>query len=152
MAEYMATAKAFVSSTESTRRVQAWHDMIRPRLLEAESRRDFDIHEYGSQIISVFGSDAPIGSRTRFSQVVDTLPKNEVARYFLATLQLVILSKFMLEKFRLLMESCFCIHVINQANAYNVEIESENNSMSVDAIQLKLLSRDRHHEHIDEFR
>ena len=95
MAEYMATAKAFVSSTESTRRVQAWHDMIRPRLLEAESRRDFDIHEYGSQIISVFGCEAPIGSRARFSQVVDTLPKNEVARYFLATLQLVMLSKFM---------------------------------------------------------
>ena len=89
MAEYLATAKAFVSSTESTRRVQAWHDMIRPRLLEAETRRDFDIHQYGSQILSEFGAEAPIGSRTRFSSVVRTLPKNEVARYFLATLQLV---------------------------------------------------------------
>ena len=77
-------------STESTRRVQAWHEMIQPRLQEAESRRDFDIHEYGSQILDTFGSEAPVGSHTSFLHIVQMQPKNEVARYFLATLQLVI--------------------------------------------------------------
>lgn len=79
----------FVHSTESTRRVQAWHEMIQPRLLEAESRRDFDIHMYGSRILDAFGARAALGSRTSFAQVIHDQPKNEVARYFLATLQLV---------------------------------------------------------------
>ncbi len=79
----------FVTSTESTRRVQAWHEMIQPRLREAESRRDFDIHLYGSRILEEFGSDAPAGSQCLFTTIVREQPKNEVARYFLATLQLV---------------------------------------------------------------
>lgn len=80
----------FVTSTESTRRVQAWHEMIQPRLREAESRRDFDIHLYGSRILDKFGSDAPVGGNCSFSKVVQQQPKNEIARFFLATLQLVI--------------------------------------------------------------
>lgn len=63
--------------------------MIQPRLREAEMRRDFDIHLYGSRIIEEFGSAAPIGSRCAFTKIVHDQPKNEVARYFLATLQLV---------------------------------------------------------------
>ena len=81
--------KEFVHSTESTRRVQAWHDMIKPRLQEAESRRDFDIHVYGSQILDEFGSESPIGSQASFANIIQKKPKKEVARYFLATLQLV---------------------------------------------------------------
>ena len=46
----------FVTSTESTRRVQAWHEMIQPRLREAENRRAFDIHLYRSRILEGFGS------------------------------------------------------------------------------------------------
>ena len=76
-------------STESTRRVQAWHDMIKPRLLEAESRRDFDIHVYGSNILNSFGPNAPVGSLTTLSHVMAQEPKHELARYFLAALQLV---------------------------------------------------------------
>lgn len=76
-------------STESTRRVQAWHDMIKPRLLEAESRRDFDIHVYGSNILDSFGLNAPVGSLTTLSHVMAREPKHELARYFLAALQLV---------------------------------------------------------------
>ena len=63
--------------------------MIQPRLREAESRRDFDIHLYGSKILEKFGSDSPVGSQCLFSTIVREQPKNEVARYFLATLQLV---------------------------------------------------------------
>ncbi|XP_057377871.1 condensin-2 complex subunit H2-like isoform X2 [Daphnia carinata] len=124
MAEYTASAKEFVTSTESTRRVQAWHEMIQPRLQEAESRRDFDIHLYGSRIIEEFGSKAAIGSQCSFTKIVRDQPKNEVARYFLATLQL--------------------------ANAYNVEIQLQD-ALSLDGVELKLLSRERHHEHIDGF-
>ncbi|XP_046631269.1 condensin-2 complex subunit H2-like isoform X2 [Daphnia pulicaria] len=124
MAEYTASAKEFVTSTESTRRVQAWHDMIQPRLREAEMRRDFDIHLYGSRIIEEFGSAAPIGSQCAFTKIVHDQPKNEVARYFLATLQL--------------------------ANAYNVEIQLQD-ALTLDGVELKLLSRERHHEHMDDF-
>lgn len=124
MAEYTASAKEFVTSTESTRRVQAWHEMIQPRLQEAESRRDFDIHLYGSRIIEEFGSKASIGSQCAFTKIVRDQPKNEVARYFLATLQL--------------------------ANAYNVEIQLQD-ALSLDGVELKLLSRERHHEHMDGF-
>lgn len=66
--------------------------MIQPRLQEAESRRDFDIHLYGSRIIEEFGSKAAIGSQCAFTKIVRDQPKNEVARYFLATLQLVCLT------------------------------------------------------------
>lgn len=67
--------------------------MIQPRLREAEMRRDFDIHLYGSRIIEEFGSAAPIGTQCSFIKIVHDQPKNEVARYFLATLQLVSLIK-----------------------------------------------------------
>ena len=81
--------QAFVTSTEMTRRVQAWQEMIQPRLREAESRRDFDIHLHGSKVLETFGSGAPVGSQCLFSTIVRDQPKNEVARYFSATLQLV---------------------------------------------------------------
>lgn len=63
--------------------------MIKPRLQEAESRRDFDIHVYGSHILNSFGPDAAMGSLTTLSNVMDKEPKHELARYFLAALQLV---------------------------------------------------------------
>jgi len=125
MAEYTASAKEFVHSTESTRRVQAWHDMIKPRLQEAELRRDFDIHVYGSQILDEFGSESPIGSQASFSNIIQKKPKREVARYFLATLQL--------------------------ANAYNVEIAPPDDTSLMNGMTLKLLTRQRHHEQVQEF-
>jgi len=79
----------FIQQTDSTKRVQAWHDLIQPRLQEAESRKEFDIHLYGSNILETFGNEEPLGSVMHFSQIVGREPKNEVARYFLATLQLV---------------------------------------------------------------
>lgn len=81
--------QAFVTSTELTRKVQAWYEMIQPRLREAEFRQEFDIHLYGSRILEEFGSGAPVGSQCSFAKIVEHQPKNEVARYFLATLQLV---------------------------------------------------------------
>ena len=63
--------------------------MIQPRLQEAETRRDFDIHLYGTRILDKFGAEAPLGSQATFAHVIDNEPKFEVARYFLAALQLV---------------------------------------------------------------
>jgi hypothetical protein len=97
----------FVTSTESTRRVQAWHEMIQPRLREAENRRDFDIHLYGSRILEGFGSNAAIGSQCSFSKIVCDQPQNEVARYFLATLQLVRFEKKKLLSFRPVLKCIF---------------------------------------------
>lgn len=120
--------------------------MIQPRLREAESRRDFDIHQYGSRVLDVFGSDAPVGSHCTFSQVVQQQPKNEVARFFLATLQLVNsqVLRIQFNRYNMKFNNNF------KANAYNVEIELQE-ALSLDGLELKLLSRERHHEHMDDF-
>lgn len=97
----MLLLKAFVTSTESTRRVQAWHEMIQPRLKEAESRRDFDIHLYGSRILNNFETDSSTESNCSFAKIVSRQPKNEVARYFLATLQLVIVNEIVITQQRI---------------------------------------------------
>lgn len=39
---------------------------------------------------------------------------------------------------------------MKQANTYNVEIGPQG-ELDVDGIELKLLSRERHHEHMDDF-
>ncbi len=119
--------------------------MIQPRLQEAESRRDFDIHLYGSRILETFGEEAPLGSLTNFARVVQKEPKNEVARYFLAALQLV-----SQEFYFLFLEKGFEFYFFLQANTYNVEIGPQG-GLEMDGVQLKLLSLERHHEHMDDF-
>lgn len=68
------------------KRVQQWHDNLRPILKEEEKRTNFDIHEYGTRLLSCFES---IGERKTFNELVEGLTEEEVSRYFLSTLMMV---------------------------------------------------------------
>ncbi|XP_046669796.1 condensin-2 complex subunit H2-like isoform X2 [Homalodisca vitripennis] len=109
--------------TDMARRVEEWHQKITPKLMAAEERSSFDIHAYGGKVLESFSEE--IGSIKPFEDIVAGQPREEVARYFLATLVL--------------------------ANQYNVEItETQPGDLNVDCVQLKLLSVVRHHEELDD--
>ncbi|CAI6365838.1 unnamed protein product [Macrosiphum euphorbiae] len=67
-------------------RVQEWHNNLRPILEEEEKRIEFDVHEYGTRILSCFEF---IGEKKLFGELVGGLDKEEVARYFLSLLMMV---------------------------------------------------------------
>lgn len=71
---------------EMRKRVQAWHDNLRPILAEEEKRTAFDIHEYGTRMLNCFKS---VGEQISFKNLVGGLEQEEVARYFLSTLMMV---------------------------------------------------------------
>lgn len=75
---------------EMRKRVQAWHDNLRPILAEEEKRTAFDIHEYGTRVLNSFNS---VGEQKSFKDLVGGLGQEEVARYFLSTLMMVINNK-----------------------------------------------------------
>lgn len=103
-------------------RVNEWKAFIGDKLSKADKRADFDIHEYGSQIID----SIPESGNRKFKDVVAGKSAAEVSRYFLATLQL--------------------------ANTYNVEIKQPcEGRMATDTLELKLLSRERYHESLDDY-
>uniref|UniRef100_A0A1B6L672 Condensin-2 complex subunit H2 C-terminal domain-containing protein n=1 Tax=Graphocephala atropunctata TaxID=36148 RepID=A0A1B6L672_9HEMI len=109
--------------TDMARRVEEWHQKITPKLLAAEERSSFDIHAYGGKVLDAFSEQ--IGCVKPFEDIVVGQSREEVARYFLATLVL--------------------------ANQYNVEIsETQPGDLNVDCVQLKLLSVVRHHEELDD--
>ncbi|XP_075227574.1 condensin-2 complex subunit H2-like isoform X2 [Lycorma delicatula] len=104
-------------------RVAVWHKLIRPKLEEAEKKSHFDIHEYGSRILEKFPVDCkrPEDNVIMFSEIVAGLPPGEVARNFLSSL---------------------CL-----ANTYNLELRKMDPAdIAMDCLQLRLLSRVRHHE------
>ncbi|XP_076251033.1 uncharacterized protein LOC143190551 isoform X3 [Rhynchophorus ferrugineus] len=102
-------------------RVAQWKDYITPKLKRL-NENDFDIHEYGSKII-----DNMAENETRnFGDLVNGKSSAEVVRYFISTLQL--------------------------ANTMNVEIcGAKQGEISNDTFHIKLLSKERHHEHIQEY-
>ncbi|XP_025205007.1 condensin-2 complex subunit H2-like [Melanaphis sacchari] len=71
---------------EMRQRVQEWHNNLRPILEEEEKRTEFDVHEYGTRILSCFEF---IGEKKLFRELVGGLDKEEVARYFLSLLMMV---------------------------------------------------------------
>ncbi|KAF6213898.1 hypothetical protein GE061_011623 [Apolygus lucorum] len=113
-----------IRATEVAKRVAAWHESIMPVLDAAESRSQFDVHEYGSRILTSFPDDDHKSFRP-FRSVVVEQPKNEICRYFLSTLML--------------------------ANTYNLEIrKSEPEPLAKDCVELRLITKVRHHEEMDE--
>ncbi|CAL7948983.1 unnamed protein product [Xylocopa violacea] len=96
-------------TTELDQTVAKWHASLQSKLIEAEIRPAFRIHDYMSRIIGVL--QALEEKKVNFDSVVHDKPACEVARYFLASLQL--------------------------ANTYNVEIKTENYDNS---IQITLLN------------
>jgi len=133
VAEFVQQSQEFLKSSELTRRVSKWHEMIGPRLDKVERRKAFDVHLYGSRVLSKFPDPdtTPGNSKekfVKFNSVVRGERGEEVARFFLSTLML--------------------------ANTMNVEISTEPGTdpqHGMDNVQLSLLSNMRHHEQLAEF-
>lgn len=67
--------------------VDKWHESIQPKLHEAERRSTFCIRDYASRIMNVLKADGQ--QKINFDSVVQKESSYEVARYFLASLDLV---------------------------------------------------------------
>ena len=51
----------YIESTDLAKKVSRWHESIGPRLERVERRAAFDVHEYGTSILSKFPeSDAQV--------------------------------------------------------------------------------------------
>ncbi|CAL4087925.1 unnamed protein product, partial [Meganyctiphanes norvegica] len=125
VADYVTNAQEHINSSELTRRVNRWKTAIGPKLELEEQRKDFDIHGYGSDVLSNFPDDGRKTTVT-FGTVAKNLPHNEVPRIFLSCLML--------------------------ANTYNIDItESTPGDYAMDCMELTLLSRVRHHEVMEEY-
>ncbi|KAF6205623.1 hypothetical protein GE061_019796 [Apolygus lucorum] len=110
-------------ATEIAKRVAGWHEAVLPKIQEAEKRRKFNVHEYGERILDKFPDDDE--QFRPFSEIVKSQPKHEICRNFLSCLML--------------------------ANTYNVEIrKSDDAPLATDCLELKLLSKVRHHDEMDE--
>ncbi|XP_076652853.1 uncharacterized protein LOC143359077 isoform X2 [Halictus rubicundus] len=95
-------------TTELDQTVAKWHASVQPILSEAEIRPTFRIQDYASNIMGTLQTLEQ--KSTKFDDIVQNKPAYEVARYFLASLQL--------------------------ANTYNIEIKTTN---SDDNIEIALL-------------
>uniref|UniRef100_A0A0A9XWH5 Condensin-2 complex subunit H2 n=2 Tax=Lygus hesperus TaxID=30085 RepID=A0A0A9XWH5_LYGHE len=110
-------------ATEIAKRVSEWHEAVLPKIQEAEKRRKFNVHEYGGRILDQF-PDTDQNFRP-FTEIVEGQPKHEICRHFLSCLML--------------------------ANTYNVEIRKSNDApLATDCLELKLLTKVRHHDEMDE--
>jgi hypothetical protein len=135
VAAYVAQSNEYFQSTDLARRVRIWHETIAPKLEAIEKRGDFDVHDYGTKIISKFGSyNDEQASKVKkltynFKELVIGKTPEEASRVFLSTLML--------------------------ANTYNIDLtavkSSPNELMPMDNIELTLLSRTRHFQQLQEY-
>ncbi|KAK2586278.1 hypothetical protein KPH14_001533 [Odynerus spinipes] len=72
--------------TELERKVNKWHQLMQPKLAKIEKKPIFRIHEYVSRITRKLRNNNH--QRVTFNNIVDGECSYEVARYFLALLQL----------------------------------------------------------------
>lgn len=142
VADYVQQSQEYIQSTDLAKKVSKWHEDIGPRLEKVEQRASFDIHKYGSDIISTF-PETKAKTTVSFNNVVQGKDKEEVCRYFLSSLML--------------------------ANTYNVELSTPevthidtptkkgkkrtdaiiggfDTQLPMDNLQLTLLSTRMHHE------
>ncbi|KAK0429295.1 hypothetical protein QR680_011299 [Steinernema hermaphroditum] len=102
-------------------RVQDWEEKMVPLLDEELERREFKIHDYGSEILEKFDD---LGEEKAFVEMFKGVDRFEVSRYFLSALMLT--------------------------NTYNVKTEDESERIGLDAavntMKLQFLKKDRHHE------
>lgn len=68
-------------------KVDKWHEMIQPKLRDAEQRSTFCIRDYASRIVEALKANDQ--RRVSFDNIIQKEHPCEVARYFLASLDLV---------------------------------------------------------------
>uniref|UniRef100_A0A8D8NBX0 Condensin-2 complex subunit H2 n=1 Tax=Culex pipiens TaxID=7175 RepID=A0A8D8NBX0_CULPI len=123
--------QSVTEAKELIEKVNNWHRKLKPILALSEKRNHFDIHAYGTEIISSFGpevAEEPSSPQLiNFAQVMEQKQEDFTARYFLSMLML--------------------------ANTNNVEIVARNQDPSrltqKEDIELRLLSRKRHHQEME---
>uniref|UniRef100_A0A0N5CCX1 Condensin complex subunit 2 n=1 Tax=Strongyloides papillosus TaxID=174720 RepID=A0A0N5CCX1_STREA len=71
---------------ESYKEVLEWDDFLKPHIKVEEERKNFDINEYGHEVIDKFNS---VNQSVSFSDMVKSCPRHMISRYFLSTLLLV---------------------------------------------------------------
>ncbi|KHJ85625.1 hypothetical protein OESDEN_14644 [Oesophagostomum dentatum] len=66
-------------TSELVARVQEWEDTMLPLLEEEETRKEFDIHEYGDELLGMF---------KEVGELMEGRRRYEISRYFLACLMM----------------------------------------------------------------
>ncbi|MPC29539.1 Condensin-2 complex subunit H2 [Portunus trituberculatus] len=126
VADYVNSAQESIKSTELEKRVNHWRKIVTPKLQAEEARTEFDIHRYGSKILSHFPSDGRKQTIPFKQLMVGEEDPREVARFFLSSLML--------------------------ANSHNIELSKTSpDDMAMDCLELTLKSRVRHHEELEEY-
>lgn len=126
VADYVNSAQESIKSTDLERRVNQWRKTVVPKLQAEEKRTEFDIHRYGSQILSQFPNDGRKQTISFRQSMKGQDDPREVSRFFLSCLML--------------------------ANSHNVELStSDPDDFAMDCLELTLKSRVRHHEELEEY-
>nr|CDJ83115.1 Protein of unknown function DUF1032 domain containing protein [Haemonchus contortus] len=122
MLKYWSTTEEVTSDLVA--RVQEWEETMMPILEEEETRKEFDIHEYGDELLSMFKE---VGEVKTLDELLVGRKKYEISRYFLACLMM--------------------------ANTYNVRVEHEirkdRTGVETPVMRITLLKKNRHHEVFD---
>ena len=76
--EIITKSREAMKSSELSQRVASWHEMIGPRLDSLETRKAFDIHACGTQVIRK--CEAAGGVEVPFRDIVRGQKKEEISR------------------------------------------------------------------------
>lgn len=85
---FMRGAERWAQQSKLSSRVSAWQAQLEPLLQEQEARPEFNIRQYGIQIMDRLIVDDASEDKVDFADVVQGQDKFDVARMFLSTLQL----------------------------------------------------------------
>ncbi|XP_058457253.1 uncharacterized protein LOC131434513 [Malaya genurostris] len=121
--------QSVTGAKEMIEKVNSWHRKLKPILIQSEKRNHFDIHAYGTEIIESFGPVDPVNPTPTisFAKVMQNKQEDFTARYFLSMLMLANTNN---------------VHVFTRNKDSNRLTEKED-------IELRLLSRKRHHQEVD---
>ncbi|XP_054717487.1 uncharacterized protein LOC129226884 [Uloborus diversus] len=123
--DYKKSSAEYDVKSDLTAKIQAWEERITPFLAEQSRKPEFNIGQYGSDILNSF-EDTDRKQTKIFKDIVKGKLKWEVHRYFLALLPL--------------------------ANVGNVSLEAERHPDGTEDILITLLSRKMHHKEIEKYR
>ncbi|VDM38630.1 unnamed protein product [Toxocara canis] len=136
------------SGSELRQRVQKWEATMLPILQEEERRRQFNIHEYGSEILNNFRE---IGQTISFAEVspniigCDIVMGHLSARPFLEQpLRKVVSEKQWYECSR------YLLSMLVLANTGNLLLKAGNREDAFAGLECTLLKMERHHEVFDD--
>ncbi|CAB0003344.1 unnamed protein product [Nesidiocoris tenuis] len=78
--------------------IGSFAESVWPKIVDAERRKYFSVHEYGTKVLDTFSDNSE--EFKDFGEIVKDKPANEIGRYFLAVLTMVIFFQFFFIKYR----------------------------------------------------